>query len=127
MNFRSRRHIVALLLLFVTVTGLMMSFGEAVLCGGEMLGAHDSGSAHVMNDAAHIYNSSCHSAPTSKHSAYDHFCTGDCGCPCQAPLISAIIVVSYTPQSAILHPAEVTRHTPEVYLSLFVPPDATAV
>lgn len=121
------RQIIALLLLFVTVTGLVMSFEEAVLCGGEMPGAHASASVSAGHDTAQIQDSDCPCAPSSTDSHDDHLCTGDCGCPCQAPLTSAMIIVSYSPHSVTLHHAEVTRHTPEVYLSLFVPPDSTAV
>jgi hypothetical protein len=105
----------------------MISFGETVMCGGERPGAHDSALAIAEHEIAQNHNSACPGTPSSQDSSDDHFCSGDCGCPCQAPLTSAMIVVSYSPNSATLHYAEVTRPTPEVYLSLFVPPDSAVV
>lgn len=126
MTIGSRR-IIATLLLLVTVAGLVMSFGESVVCAGELPVGHDPAQAFAVYDSAQVHDSGCPCAPSPSHSDDDHFCTGDCGCPCQAPLSSAVIVVSYSPQSASLHYAEVTRHTPEVYLSLFVPPDSAVI
>jgi len=118
------RRIIALLLLFVTVAGLVMSFGENVLCAGEPPGAHGKVYASSAHDSEQNHDSTRPDAPSPPNDPSDHFCTGDCGCPCQAPLSTSPVVVSYSPTFTYLYHAEVTRHIPEVYLSLFVPPDS---
>jgi hypothetical protein len=125
MRYESRR-ILALLLLFVTITGLVMSFGENMLCAGELPGAHETAAVSSPHDTEQIHDSNCPCAPSPSHSPSDHFCTGDCGCPCQAPLPSTALTFSCSRSFTYLYPAEATRHMPEVYLSLFVPPDSVA-
>lgn len=121
------RRIVAMLLLFVAITGLAMSFGEDVLCGGELPGAHDVTFASVEHDTAQIHDAGCPCSPSQPDPHNDHFCTGDCGCPCQAPLSHSLTIVTNSNSFITHYHAEVTRHTPEVYLSLFVPPDSSTV
>jgi hypothetical protein len=121
------RRTIALLLLFVTVTSLVMSFGENILCAGEPPGAHEKVNASPAHDSEQSHDSTCPGAPSPPHDSSDHFCTGDCGCPCQAPLSPSPTVVSYSPTFTYLYHAEVTRHIPEVYLSLFVPPDSATI
>jgi hypothetical protein len=120
------RRIRALLLLFVTIAGLAMSFGENVLCAGEMPATHQHANTSPAHDTEQIHDSTCPGAPSPAHSPSDHFCMGDCGCPCQAPLTSAALTFTYSRSFAYLYPAEISRHIPEVYLSLFVPPDSAA-
>lgn len=121
------RRIIALLLLFVSITSLVMSFSENVLCAGEPPGAHEKEKASPAHVSEQFHDSTCPGAPSPPHDRSDHFCTGDCGCPCQAPLSPSPVVASYSPSFTFLYHAEVTRHVPEVYLSLFVPPDSAAV
>ena len=123
MNFESRR-IRALLLLFVTIIGLVMSFGENVLCAGELPGAHDTARTSPEHDLSQIHESNCPCAPSPSHSSNDHFCIGDCGCPCQAPLTSSAMTFTCSRSFTYLYPTEITNHIPEVYFSLFVPPDS---
>jgi hypothetical protein len=123
MKFELRR-IVAMLLLLVTVTGLVMSFGEAVLCAGELPGAHDT--ANIL-DENESQDTSCPCGPSSTQSSSDHFCFGSCNGPCHAPLSSIIVTFAYSPISTCLSHAEVAKHIPEVHLSLFVPPDSASV
>jgi hypothetical protein len=122
------RRILALLLLFVNITGLVVSFSENVLCAGEPPGAHQHMGSSPTHDSVQTHDSTCPGAPSpSSHSPSDHFCTGDCGCPCQAPLSPSLIVISYSPLFDILRHADPVRYIPEVYLSLFVPPDSATV
>lgn len=123
MYFNSRR-ILATLLLFVSITGLVMSFGENVLCAGERPGAHDTANTPHEQDLFQIHESNCPCAPSPAHSPNDHFCIGDCGCPCQAPLTSSALTFTFSRIFTYLYPTEITRHIPDVYLSLFVPPDS---
>jgi hypothetical protein len=126
MNCQSRR-IRALLLLFVTITSLVMVFGENVLCAGELPGAHEQSSTYTAYDTEQIHGNSRPDAPASPLSTIDHFCLGDCGCPCQAPLTSPAMTFSYSRTFTYLYPTEITLHIPEVYLPLFVPPDSTTI
>jgi len=126
MKSDSRRNI-ALLLLFVSITGLVISFGENALCAGEAPGAHDKAHASAAHASEQIHGSSCPGTPSPQHDPGDHFCTGGCGCPCQAPLAPSPAAVSYSPSSTDLYHVEVFRHVPEVYLSLYVPPDSAII
>jgi hypothetical protein len=126
MYFKSRR-ILALLLLFVTITGLVISFGENVLCAGELPGIHDTASAPHDQDMSQVYDSRCPCSPSQSHTPFDHFCAGDCGCPCQAPLSSSVLTFIHSRSFTYLYPTEITRHIPEVFLTLFVPPDSATV
>jgi hypothetical protein len=126
MNFNSR-NIIALLLLFVTITGLVMSFGDNILCAGELPGAHETANTSHEHDIVQIHESNCPGSPSTPHTAFDHFCTGDCSCPCQAPLSSSALSFIHSRSFSYLYPTEITRHIPEVFLSLFVPPDSAAV
>jgi hypothetical protein len=126
MNYESRR-ILAMLLLFVTITGLVVSFGENALCAGELPGTHGKATVSSPHDSEQLHDSTCPCAPSPSHSPNDHFCTGDCGCPCQAPLPSAALTFFCTRSFTYLYPIEITRYMPEVYLSLFVPPDSASV
>jgi hypothetical protein len=126
MKFQSRR-ILAVLLLFATITGLVVSFGENVLCAGELPGAHGAADTSHEHQTAQTHDSDCPTAPSPSHAPSDHFCVGDCGCPCQAPLSPSPLVVNHSPSFTYLHHAERTPYIPEVYLSLFVPPDSAAV
>jgi hypothetical protein len=124
MKYEPRR-ILALLLLFVTITGLVVSFGENVLCAGELPGVHDVISVSAPHDPAQAHDiDCCPCAPSPAHSTSDHFCTGDCGCPCHAPLTSPAITLTHSRTFTYLFHTELTRYIPEVYLSLFVPPDS---
>ena len=126
MSFESRR-IISLLLLFVTITGLVVTFGENVQCAGEPTNAHQMVHLSIAGDMTQIQDDNCPRFPSPSNSTSDHFCTGDCGCPCQAPLAPAPMVFSYSPTCTSLFPAEMNRHIPVVYLSLFVPPDSTTI
>lgn len=126
MRFESRR-IMALLLLFVSITGLVVSFGENVLCAGELPGAHPTATVLHEHTSPQLKDSNCPCAPSPPDSPSDHFCVGDCGCPCQAPLSPSPMVVKHSPSFTYLYHTELARYIPEVYLSLFVPPDSAAV
>jgi hypothetical protein len=121
MKFESRR-IIALLLLFVSITGLVVSFGASILCAGELPGAH----ASLGHDTPQVKDSNCPCSPSPSNSPSDHFCDGDCGCPCQAPLSFPMVSVSYSPLLVSLQHAEPVRFIPEVYLSKFIPPQKQA-
>lgn len=121
------RRIRALLLLFVTITGLVVSFSENVLCAGEPPGAHEKATVSPLHDTEQIHDSGCPCAPSPSHSPNDHSCVGDCGSPCQAPLPSSTITLTHSRSFTYLFHVERTRYIPEVYLSLFVPPDSVAV
>ncbi len=126
MNIVSRQNI-ALLLLFVTITGFVVSFGENVLCAGELPGVHEVATVSAVYGAEQIHCSSCPSVPSPSHTPDDHFCTGDCGCPCQAPLSPSPVVVTHSRSFTRLYNAEPAWYIPEVYLSFFVPPDSSTV
>jgi hypothetical protein len=126
MKFESRR-ILALLLLFVTLSGLVGAFGENVLCAGEPPGAHAKAHASSLNDSGSYHDSNCPCDPSPSHSPNDHTCVGDCGSPCHAPLPSSAITLTHSRSFTYLYHVEHTRFIPEVYLSLFVPPDSAAV
>ena len=125
MKFEPRR-ITALLLLLVTITGLLMSFSEKVVCAGELPGAHETTAASPALDPDQSHVCGCPAAPSPSPSAADHFCTGDCNCPCQAPLSFPMISVSYSPLFVSLQHTESARYIPEVYLSKFIPPQIQA-
>ena len=121
MRFSPRR-LIALLLLTVTFCGLLTSFSENVVCAGELPGVHESASATCDHDNVQPYDGGTPSAPDS-HSSGDHICLGDCGCPCHAPLPSPLTSFTVTRSHTVLMTAESHLILPEVYLSLFVPPD----
>jgi hypothetical protein len=122
-KYESRR-ILALLLLFVTITGLVVSFSENVLCAGEPPGAHETAITAHGHDMAQFHDNTCPGTPSPDDSSGDHFCSGECGCPCQAPLPTPALTFTYSRSFTYLYQVELTRHIPEVYLSLFVPPDS---
>ncbi|MFZ2949706.1 MAG: hypothetical protein WA003_09505 [Desulfuromonadaceae bacterium] len=126
MRFESRR-IMALLLLFISITGLVVSFGENVLCAGELPGTHRTATVGHEHTSLRLMDSSCPCAPSSPDSSGDHFCDGDCGCSCHAPLLSASITLIRSRTFTHLYHPELTRHIPVVYISLFVPPDVPIV
>jgi len=121
------RRIPAMLLLFVTITSLVVSFGENLLCAGELPGAHGTAITSHERDTTQTHDSDCPCAPSPSHSPNDHFCVGDFGSPSYAPLPSMGITLTHSRSFTYLCHAELTRYIPEVYLSLFVPPDSTAV
>ena len=124
MHLETRR-IKALLLLLIAISGLVMSFGESVVCAGELPGAHETAVSMHGHDAQQVHDSNCPDNPSRSHPSDDHVCVDDCGCPCHAPLLSSAITLSYAHTFTYLFHAELTRHIPEVYLSLFVPPDSS--
>ena len=111
--------------LFVAVIGLAMSFGEDVVCAGELPGVQETVSSVLSQELAQICGGNCPCAPASSQSSQDdHVCFRGCNGPCPAPLASTPTPFAYSPFLISLHRTEITRHIPEVYLSLFVPPDA---
>ena len=127
MKYESRR-IIALLLLFVAISGIVMSFSEDVLCAGELPGAHEAANTSHEHDTAQISNCNCcPSAPSSSHTSSDHLCIGDCNCPCHAPLPSTTVSFSFSQAFSFLYHAEPFRYIPKVYISLFIPPDAATI
>jgi len=119
------RRIIASMFLFVAVIGLAMSFGEDVVCAGELPGSQETVSSLFTENPGSIHGSNCPCAPAPSHAAQDdHVCFGGCNGPCHAPLASTPTIFPYLPFLLSLHPAEITRHIPEVHFSLFVPPDA---
>lgn len=125
MKSESRR-IPAMLLLFVTITSLVVSFGENLLCAGELPGTHGTAITSHERDLTQTHASDCPCAPSSSHSESDHFCVGDFGSPSYAPLPSMGITLTHSRSFTYLYHTELTRYIPEVYLSLFVPPDSAA-
>jgi len=119
------RRITALLLLLVTISGLLMSFSEELFCAGELPGAHETATSQLLV-LSQSPESSSPDAPSPSHSPDDHLCTGDCSCPCQAPLSFPMISVSYTPLLVSFQHVEPARYIPEVYLSKFIPPQKQA-
>lgn len=116
------RRITALLLLLVTISGLLMSFSEELFCAGELPGAHETAISQLL-----VLNQTPDSSPAApSHSPDDHLCTGDCSCPCQAPLSCPMISASYSPLLVSLQHVESVRYIPEVYLSKFIPPQKQA-
>jgi hypothetical protein len=118
------RRIKALLLLLIAITGMVMTFGESVVCAGELPGAHETAVSMHGHDSQQVHDSRCPNAPSQPHSSDDHVCVDDCGCPCHAPLLSSPITLTYSLSFTYLHNAVQTQYIPEVYLSLFVPPDS---
>lgn len=121
------RYRFAPILLFVFVIGLAMSFGEDVVCAGELTDSQETIFSFFTEDLAQIHDSNCPSAPVPPHAQDDHVCFGGCNGPCHAPLASTPKIFAYLPFSISLHSADITRHIPEVYLSFFVPPDAATL
>ena len=120
------RRIPALLLLLVTITSLVVSFSENLLCAGELPGAHGTADTSHERDMTQTHDSECPCAPSPSHSPSDHFCVGDFGSPSFAPLPSMGITLTHSRSFTYQYHAELTRHIPEVYLSLFVPPDSAS-
>ena len=120
------RRIKALLLLFIAISGLAISFGESIVCAGELPGAHETTATMHGHDSQQDHDGTCPSVPSQSHPSNNHVCVDDCGCPCHAPLLSSPITLTYSHSFTYLHYTEQTRHIPEVYLSLFVPPDSAA-
>lgn len=125
MKFEIRR-ILAVMLLFVALTGLVLTFSENVLCAGELPGAHETTISHEQK-SQQAQDSMCPCAPSQSNTSDDHSCPGDCGCPCNAPLLSALITLIDSRSFTYLYHAELTRYIPNVYLSFFVPPDSATV
>jgi hypothetical protein len=121
------RRIPALLLLFVIITSLVVSFSENLLCAGELPGAHGAAGTSHERDMTQTHDSECPSDPSPSHSPSDHFCVGDFGSPSYAPLPSMGIALTHSRSFTYQYHAELTRYIPEVYLSLFVPPDSACV
>jgi hypothetical protein len=126
MKFESTR-IIATLLLFVTIIGLAMSFGEDVVCAGDPPGTRETSSSSSAHDTGWNHDDSDRSGvPSPSHSPNDHICFGVCDGPCHAPLASTPLIFAYTPVLSCLYPTEIIQYIPEVFLSLFVPPDSSA-
>jgi hypothetical protein len=123
MRFSPRR-LIALLLLAVTFCGLLTSFSENVVCAGELPGVHESATT-CDHDGTQISHGGTPDTPDT-HPAGDHICLGDCGCPCHAPLPSVLLSFSISRISTRFAATEPVHFLPEVYLSLFDPPDVTA-
>ena len=98
-------------------------------------GVHES--AHARQDhvtaacdrAAHTELSAsqhCPCAPLEQHNDYDG-CDTCVNCVCHAPLTMQPFLLSYNPVILDLHISAPLNFLPEVYLSLFVPPDSAAV
>jgi hypothetical protein len=118
--------IIAMLLLFVIVIGLAMSFGEDVVCAGEPPGAHAASRSLPAHDMGRSHDESDRSGvPSSSHSPNDHICFGVCNGACHAPLASTPLVFTYSPVLTNLCSPEIIQYIPEVFLSLFVPPDSS--
>jgi hypothetical protein len=126
MIFKSRR-ILASVLLFVTITGLVISFGENVLCAGELPGAHDKTQTVSVHEADAFHESTCPCAPSPSNTPNDHTCVGDCYSPCHAPLPATSITYNASRSFTYLYHSEPAQYIPEVFLSLFVPPDSATV
>ena len=118
------RRIIAPMLLCVAIIGLAMSLSEDILCAGELPGAQETVSSFLTENSGSIHDSDCPCAPAPSHAQDDHVCFRGCNGPCHAPLASAPTTFAYSPFLISLHRTEITRHIPEDYLSLFVPPDA---
>ena len=123
MRFEFRR-IIASMFLFVAVIGLAMSFGEDVVCAGELPGAQETVASFFTEQPGSIHDGDCPCTPAPSHAQDDHVCFGGCNGPCHAPLASVSATFAYSPFLISLHRTEITRHIPEVHLSFFVPPDA---
>lgn len=121
------RRIISLMLIFVAIIGLAMSFGEDIVCAGELPDAHEVVSSFLAQKSAQVHGSNCPCAPAPSHAQDDHVCFGGCNGPCHAPLASTPASFDYRPSFASRYSAEIARHIPEVYLSLFVPPDAATL
>ncbi|MBI2353797.1 MAG: hypothetical protein HYV06_02010 [Deltaproteobacteria bacterium] len=120
------RRIIAILLLFVAITGLVVSFGEDVLCAGELPGAHGTANPSRADDTAQLHDGNCPCAPSPSNTPNDHFCAGDCGCPCHAPLAARPLLAAYSPAIVTVDFVEPFATLPEVYLSKFIPPQNPA-
>lgn len=121
------RRIIGPMLLCVALIGLAMSCGEDVVCAGELPCAQETVSSFFAETPMSVHDSNCPCAPAPSHAQGDDVCFGGCNGPCHAPLASTPATFAYLPFSISLHPAEITPHIPEVYLSLFVPPDAATI
>jgi hypothetical protein len=116
-----------MLLLFVAITGIVMTFSESVLCAGELPSAHGTVNISLNHETQQIHINKVQSDSSQSQSTDDHSCLDECGCPCHAPLLSMPATLSTSRSYTSLLHAELTKHIPEVYLSLFVPPDSAAV
>jgi hypothetical protein len=121
------RRLPAMLLLLVIIASLVVSFSENLLCAGELPGAHGTSDTSHERDMTQTHDSECPCAPSPSHSPSDHFCVGDFGSPSYAPLPSMGITLTISRSFTYQYHAELTRYIPEVYLSLFVPPDSASV
>ena len=126
MKFEPRR-IIAMLLLFVAISGIVMSLSESVLCAGELPGAHETVNISHDHDTQQMHGNKAHSDPSRSQSTDDHSCLDDCGCPCHAPLLNVSVEISNSRPFTYLYHYEKTSYIQEVYLSLFVPPDSSTV
>jgi hypothetical protein len=124
MKLRPRR-IMATMLLLVAIFGMVMSFSESVSCADEPPDAHKLVSISHDHETQQVHSNNVPSGPS--HSTDDHTCLDDCGCPCHAPLLNVSVVISNSQPFTYLFPVEKTLYIPEVYLSLFVPPDSSTV
>jgi hypothetical protein len=121
------RRIFATLLLFVSISGLIVTFSENVLCAGELPGAHQTAESVAVHASDQTRDSSYPCSPSPSHSPSDHSCAGDCGSPCHAPLPASAITLSHSRSFTYLYHVEQIHYIPVVYLSLFVPPDSATV
>lgn len=122
MEFKTRR-IMATMLLLVAIFGMVMSFSESVSCAGELPGAHESVGISHDHETQQVHCNNSASDPS--RSTDGHTCLDDCCCPCHAPLLNISVVISNSQPFTYLSPVEKTLYIPEVYLSLFVPPDSS--
>ncbi|MDD2365402.1 MAG: hypothetical protein PHN84_04495 [Desulfuromonadaceae bacterium] len=122
MKFEPRR-ITAILLLFVAISVIVMSLSESLICAGERPGAHEVlGISYDYDTQTPVPHD-----PSSSQSTDDHICLDGCGCPCHAPLINVSVVIRNSQPYTYLFSVEKACYIPEVYLSLFVPPDSSIV
>jgi hypothetical protein len=126
MKFESTR-IIAMLLLLVTFIGFAMSLGENVACAGDAPGTHDASHSSFAHEGRNPDDHDRSGTSSSSHSPNDHFCFGVCDGACHAPLASTPLIFTYSPVFTCLCSPEITPYIPEVFLSLFVPPDVSIV
>ncbi|BCS52826.1 hypothetical protein [Geobacter sp. SVR] len=121
MRFAFRR-IIALVLLCATVSSLMVTLGGEALCAGEAAGVRTISVPSFTAES----DSNCPCVPAPSNSQSDQFCTGDCDCPCHAPVSPVAVITGYSPSFDSLPHFEISPYIPEVYLDPFIPPQNLA-
>ena len=113
---------ISLLLVVVMLTIAI----NGVLETAHALQRHATAVSDHVSSSEILESHQCPCAPLEPHNDFDG-CDTCVNCSCHAPLTIQQLMLSYNPLESDMHKSTSFNFLPEVYLSLFVPPDSAAV